>query len=71
MKRWTKEQKEWLGHKRKMAYDKDKVTLSVPPWEKQKSSIELNTREEYNNVINVERDCKQLQISSSSIKTAK
>jgi len=71
MSRWTKEQKEWLGHKRKMAYDKDKVTLSVPPWEKQKSSIELNTREEYNNDINIERDCEQLQISSGSIKTAK
>ena len=36
---FTKEQKEWMGYKRKLAYqDKSTVSLSKPPWEKNLSS---------------------------------
>ena len=39
MTKWTKEDKEWLGYKRKMSIqDKSAISLSTPPWEKQSSS---------------------------------
>ncbi len=39
MTKWTKEDKEWLGYKRKMSVqNKDAISLSTPPWEKQLSS---------------------------------
>jgi len=39
MTKWTKEDKEWLGYKRKMSVqDKGAISLSTPPWEKQLSS---------------------------------
>ena len=32
---WTKKDKEWLGYKRKMSVqDKQSISLSTPPWEK-------------------------------------
>ena len=35
--KWTKEQKEWLGYKRKLAnLSKDSVSLSKPPWDEEK-----------------------------------
>lgn len=44
MTKWTKEDKEWLGYKRKMSVqDKGTISLSTPPWEKQLSS-ELEVR---------------------------
>ena len=34
MKQWTKEEKEWLGYKRRLAnQDKSTVSLSKAPWE--------------------------------------
>ena len=39
MTKWTKEDKEWLGYKRRMSVqDKSSISLSTPPWEKQSSS---------------------------------
>ena len=39
MKRWTKEEKEWLGYKRKLSnQDKSTVSLSKAPWETELSS---------------------------------
>jgi len=39
MTKWTKEDKEWLGYKRKMSVqDKGTISLSTPPWEKKLSS---------------------------------
>lgn len=38
--KWTKEQKEWLGYKRKLAnLSKDSVSLSRPPWDKKTEQI--------------------------------
>tara|TARA_B100001093_G_C26342983_1_gene806848 strand:+ start:215 stop:370 length:156 start_codon:yes stop_codon:yes gene_type:complete len=34
--KWTEAQKEWMGYKRRMAtLDKENVSLSKPPWEKE------------------------------------
>jgi len=34
--RWTEAQKEWMGYKRRMAvFNKENVSLSKPPWEKE------------------------------------
>lgn len=41
---FTKEQKEWMAYKRKLAYqDKSTVSLSTPPWEN-KSTHEFEVR---------------------------
>ena len=48
MKRFTTVEKEWLGYKRKLAYNNMKVSLSKAPWEK--SSIELKTESEKNGI---------------------
>jgi hypothetical protein len=35
-KKWTEAEKEWMGYKRRMAnMDKEDVSLSQPPWEKE------------------------------------
>jgi hypothetical protein len=35
--RWTEQQKEWMGYKRKLAnLSKDSVSLSKPPWDEEK-----------------------------------
>tara|TARA_R110002012_G_scaffold72536_1_gene185253 strand:+ start:331 stop:540 length:210 start_codon:yes stop_codon:yes gene_type:complete len=40
---WTKEDKEWLGYKRKMSVqDKDKISLSQPPWENREANAGNN-----------------------------
>lgn len=41
MKRWTEQDKEWLGYKRK---EPAKITLVPPPWEK-KSAVDMTTEE--------------------------
>ena len=43
MKKWTKEDKEWLGYKRKMSVqNKDKISLSQPPWENREANAGNN-----------------------------
>ena len=43
MTKWTKEDKEWLGYKRKMSVqDKDKISLSQPPWKNREASAGNN-----------------------------
>ena len=43
MTKWTKEDKEWLGYKRKMSVqDKDKITLSQPPWKNREANAGNN-----------------------------
>ena len=38
--KWTKEQKEWMGYKRKLAnLSKDSVSLSKPPWDEKPEQI--------------------------------
>ena len=40
---WTKEDKEWLGYKRKMSVqNKDKISLSQPPWENREANAGNN-----------------------------
>ena len=39
MTKWTKEDKEWLGYRRKMSVqNKDKISLSQPPWENREAN---------------------------------
>jgi len=52
MKRWTKAEKEWLGHKRKMAVNKDKISLAPTPWnngehddQERRKSVDVSTSE--------------------------
>lgn len=43
MKKWTKEDKEWLGYRRKMSVqNKDKISLSQPPWENREANAGNN-----------------------------
>ncbi len=43
MTKWTKEDKEWLGYKRKMSVqNKDKISLSQPPWENREANAGNN-----------------------------
>lgn len=40
---WTKEDKEWLGYRRKMSVqNKDKISLSQPPWENREANAGNN-----------------------------
>jgi len=43
MTKWTKEDKEWLGYKRKMSVqNKDEISLSQPPWENREANAGNN-----------------------------
>tara|TARA_R100000908_G_C3753286_1_gene147680 strand:+ start:118 stop:309 length:192 start_codon:yes stop_codon:yes gene_type:complete len=43
MTKWTKEDKEWLGYRRKMSVqNKDKISLSQPPWENREANAGNN-----------------------------
>ena len=56
MKRFTTVEKEWLGYKRKLAYNNMKVSLSKAPWangeqheehdEKRREGMELSSEEQ-------------------------
>ena len=56
MKRWTTAEKELQGYKRRLANDNIKVSLSSPPWEK--SSIELKTEDDINDMQGQSRSCR-------------
>ena len=43
MTKWTKEDKEWLGNRRKMSVqNKDEISLSQPPWENREANAGNN-----------------------------
>jgi len=43
MTKWTKEDKEWLGYRRKMSVqNKDEISLSQPPWENREANAGNN-----------------------------
>lgn len=56
MKRWTTAEKELQGYKRRLANDNIKVSLSRPPWEK--SSIELKTEDDINDMQGQSKNCR-------------
>ena len=58
MTKWTKEDKEWLGYRRRMSVqDRGKISLSKPPWakgeqhgnehvEERREGMELSSKEQ-------------------------
>jgi hypothetical protein len=43
MTKWTKEDKEWLGYRRKMSVqNKNEISLSQPPWENREANAGNN-----------------------------
>jgi len=46
MSRWTKNQKEMQGYRRKLAYGHQKVSLSKAPWDQKNKEVGQVKREE-------------------------
>ena len=46
MSRWTKQQKEMQGYRRKLAYGQQKISLVEEPWKKEEVGREKQTQED-------------------------